>query len=261
MTQFVNPGAHDWHLKFGAPAIGAADPADAPSTDRDGLARDAAPDAGAYEYGGGTPAPSPSPTPTPTPTSSPDTQAPSVPQGMAFTRATSSTIGLAWNPSSDNIGVAKYRIYRNGVLFATTSASATSYTLTGLACGASYKVGLTAVDAAGNESNVAYATGTTSTTACDAQAPSVPQGMAWTTITAYSIGVRWNASTDNVGVTGYRIYRNGVRIAQFGSGTTSYSLTGLACNTAYTVGLTAIDAAGNESDVRAATGTTRTTAC
>ena len=83
--------------------------------------------------------------------------------------------------------------------------------------------------------------------------------MAWTTTTANSIGLRWNASSDNVGVTGYRIYRNGTRV---GTPTaTSYTVTGLACATSYTIGLTAVDAAGNESYVGAATGTTSTSAC
>ncbi len=50
MSQFVNPAGHDWHLKRGAAAINAGDPNDYPATDRDGLARRGAPDAGAHEY-------------------------------------------------------------------------------------------------------------------------------------------------------------------------------------------------------------------
>ena len=48
---WVNPAAQDFHLNAGSPAIGAADPNDYPATDRDGLQRDARPDAGAHEYG------------------------------------------------------------------------------------------------------------------------------------------------------------------------------------------------------------------
>lgn len=111
-----------------------------------------------------TPTPSPTPTPTPTPTPPPDTQAPSVPQGMAWTTITSSSIGLRWDASTDNVGVTGYRIYKNGVLDGTTTG--TTYSVSGLACATSYTIGLTAIDAAGNESNVAEATGTTSTSAC-----------------------------------------------------------------------------------------------
>ncbi|MGH2824642.1 MAG: choice-of-anchor Q domain-containing protein, partial [Thermoleophilaceae bacterium] len=48
---WVNPATNDFHLKPGSPAIDAADPADHPVLDRDGLLRDARPDAGAHEYG------------------------------------------------------------------------------------------------------------------------------------------------------------------------------------------------------------------
>lgn len=50
---WVNPAINDFHLLASSPAIGAADPGDAPATDRDGKTRDAAPDAGAYEYDAG----------------------------------------------------------------------------------------------------------------------------------------------------------------------------------------------------------------
>jgi chitodextrinase len=85
--------------------------------------------------------------------------------------------------------------------------------------------------------------------------------MAWTTITRTSIGLRWNASTDNVGVTGYRVYRNGTLVATTGASARSYTVSGLTCGTSYTIALTAIDAAGNESYAPEATGTTSTQAC
>ena len=47
---WVNPGAYDFHLTPGSPAINAGDPADSPGHDRDGNARDSTPDAGAYEF-------------------------------------------------------------------------------------------------------------------------------------------------------------------------------------------------------------------
>ncbi len=83
--------------------------------------------------------------------------------------------------------------------------------------------------------------------------------MAWGTIAATSIGLRWNASTDNVGVTGYRVYRNGSAVGTTTG--TSYTVGSLTCNTSYEIGLTAIDAAGNESNRAFATGTTKTAAC
>jgi chitodextrinase len=69
----------------------------------------------------------------------------------------------------------------------------------------------------------------------------------------------WGASTDNVGVAGYRAFLDG-NVA----GTTtalSYTYTGLQCGTTYTVALEAFDAAGNVSDRRYATGPATTAAC
>jgi chitodextrinase len=85
--------------------------------------------------------------------------------------------------------------------------------------------------------------------------------MAWTTITRTSIGLRWDASTDNVGVTGYRVYRDGELVATKGAGARSHNVSGLTCGTSYTISLTAVDAAGNESYAPEATGTTSTQAC
>ena len=52
---WIDPGAFNFRLRAGAPAINAADPNDHPALDRDGFARDARPDAGAHEFGAGPP--------------------------------------------------------------------------------------------------------------------------------------------------------------------------------------------------------------
>jgi hypothetical protein len=83
--------------------------------------------------------------------------------------------------------------------------------------------------------------------------------MAWGTIGQTSIGVKWNATTDNVGVVGYRIYRDGVQVGTTTG--TSYTVSGLTCGKSYSIGLTAVDAAGNQSNRAEATGTTSTAAC
>jgi hypothetical protein len=57
--------------------------------------------------------------------------------------------------------------------------------------------------------------------------------------------VSWTASGDNVGVTGYKIFRNGVQIGV--TATTACVDTGLAPNTTYSYAVSAYDAAGNES--------------
>jgi hypothetical protein len=71
------------------------------------------------------------------------------------------------------------------------------------------------------------------------------------------VTVKWTGSTDNVGVTGYDVYRNGSKVTTV-TGLTS-DQTGLSCGTAYTFAVAARDAAGNQS-AQAQTVVT-TTAC
>src|SRR5262249_7985264 len=127
------------------------------------------------------------------------------------------------------------------------STTSTNASFTGLTCGTAYTLAVDAFDAAGNRS--AKSSLTASTSACppaaDTQAPTVPGGLSATAATGTSITVGWTASTDNVGVTGYGLYRNGTSTGS--TATTSASFTGLTCGTAYTLAVDAYDAAGNRS--------------
>ena len=78
----------------------------------------------------------------------------------------------------------------------------------------------------------------------DTTAPSVPGNARSTGVTATSVTLVWNASTDNVGVTGYNVY-NGNNLATSVTGTTA-TISGLAADTSYTF-TEAKDAAGNVS--------------
>ena len=119
---------------------------------------------------------------------------------------------MTWGAATDNVGIAGYRAFLNGAVAGTTTSL--SYTYTGLQCGTTYTVALEAYDAAGNVSTRAMATGPVTTAACagDTQAPTTPTNLARTGSTATSISLSWTASTDNVGVTGYRTY-NGAATA------------------------------------------------
>ncbi|GLX68673.1 fibronectin type III domain-containing protein [Paenibacillus glycanilyticus] len=79
----------------------------------------------------------------------------------------------------------------------------------------------------------------------DTTAPTAPTNVAATAASASQINLNWTASTDNVGVTGYNVYRGGV-LAGSAAGT-SYSDTGLTASTSYSYTVKAKDAAGNES--------------
>jgi chitodextrinase len=79
----------------------------------------------------------------------------------------------------------------------------------------------------------------------DTQAPSVPSNLTATAVSSSQINLSWGASSDNTGVTGYELYRNGAFLK--GVTGTSASDTGLVAATAYTYFVKAKDAAGNVS--------------
>ncbi len=79
-----------------------------------------------------------------------DTQPPSIPANLFATAVSPDSIDLAWDPSTDNVGVATYVVYRDGTQIATTTMP--SYSDTGLAASTSYVYTVAAVDGAGNGS-------------------------------------------------------------------------------------------------------------
>jgi chitodextrinase len=83
-----------------------------------------------------------------------DVMPPSVPTALSTTYISDNQIDLAWNASVDNIGVSRYRIYRNG--FGSSYSTATSYVDKNLQPGVSYTYAVTAIDSSGMESSQSY---------------------------------------------------------------------------------------------------------
>src|SRR3989344_4371411 len=90
---------------------------------------------------------------------------------------------------------------------------------------------------------ITYTGGTTAPPPSDTTTPSTPTGLSAAVVSSSQINLSWTASTDNVGVTGYNVYRNGIQIASVAN--TSYNDTGLTAGTAYTYTVQATDGAGN----------------
>ncbi|NUY81426.1 fibronectin type III domain-containing protein [Flavobacterium sp. MAH-1] len=173
-----------------------------------------------------------------------DTVAPSAPTNLAASGTTSTTTNLSWTASTDNVAVTGYDVYRNGAFLA--SSATTSYAATGLTASTTYTFYVRAKDAAGNISgNSNTVSVTTSAAPADTTAPSAPTNLAASGTTQTATNLSWTASTDNVGVTGYDVYRNGSFLAS--TTTTSYAATGLTAATTYSFYVRAKDAAGNVS--------------
>lgn len=167
----------------------------------------------------------------------PDTQAPTTPGSLSAQGQSASSIRLAWTASSDDVGVSGYRVYRGGAEVATTTAL--SYTDSGLLPSTQYAYEVVAYDAAGNASGPAATTGWTQTP--DLTAPSAPTGFTATVKSGRRVALAWNASTDNVAVASYRIYRNGSQVAQV-TGTSYTDKPGRGTFTYYVV---AVDTSSN----------------
>ena len=167
----------------------------------------------------------------------PDVTPPTAPASLTAVAASSSQVNLTWTAATDDVGVTGYVLSRNGVQI--KQLTGLTYSDTGLALGITYTYAIAAVDAAGN---VGPATTVTATTV-DLTAPTAPASFTAVAASSSQVNLTWTAATDDVGVTGYVLSRNGVQIKQL-TGLT-YSDTGLTSGASYTYAIAAVDAAGN----------------
>lgn len=188
------------------------------------------------------------PTPAPEPgtgAGGEDTQSPSVPTGVKALAASTTQVQLEWNAASDNIGVAGYRIYRNGQMIGT--AASTGYADSGLSPGTGYAYTVVAYDAEGNVSgmsNVANVRTPSST------AELTISNVALKGLTRSSATIGWTTSVEadsRIDYTSSSAYFMGywmnVRNAAM---TTSHSLTlpSLVPGSTYYLKVTSVDASG-----------------
>ena len=127
----------------------------------------------------------------------------------SVTSVTALGLTVAWTASTDNVGVTGYQVYRNGALDGSTSQ--TSYSFSGLSCGTSHTIAVEADDAAGTARRWPRLPSPR------ARAPTrrlLPRSLLVSVsgANAASITVSWGASTDNTGVAGYDVYRNGALV-------------------------------------------------
>lgn len=146
-------------------------------------------------YGKPTEVPAPTPTPAPAPS---DTTAPSAPSGLSAIASSATKVNLTWNASTDNVGVAGYRIYRDGVRIGTSTTP--SYTDSTAVPGATYNYNLNAYDSAGNvstPSNLITVRVPTSATAVKITSYYVGDR------TAYSATINWTTDIPSAGTVFY----------------------------------------------------------
>jgi len=154
----------------------------------------------------------------------------------------------SWGGATDNVGVVAYGVYRNNLLIATVPAPATTYKDSGLVTG-TYNYSVDAVDAAGLRSAKTAPVAASVIFIPDTTPPTVPGGFTATVtpdVHGRTAVIRWNAATDSMGVTGYRLFRNGAQLAVLPPTQLAFTDASLATAT-YTYRVDAFDAANNHS--------------
>jgi chitodextrinase len=171
-----------------------------------------------------------------------DVLLPSAPQGLSAKAISPTEIDLSWQPATDNVKVAGYLIYQNGVQLVDTGSVSTTYASTGLSAGTTYGYGVYAYDEVRNVSLQGPQAGA-STFPPDLTPPSIPKNLYASALSSSEIVLTWETSSDNVGVAGYNVYNGSTKIGSTAS--TTYTDTNLATSTTYQYFVAAYDASGN----------------
>ena len=189
-------------------------------------------------------------------TPAPDTTPPTSPTNLSATSPSQSSISVSWNPATDNIAVTGYIVERcqgTGCSNFTQVGTPTTspFVDSGLTPNTFYNYHVRATDAAGNLSGWSNVVGAT-TQAPDTTPPTAPASLSASVISSSNINLTWTASTDNVGVTNYKVERcigaSCTNFTQIGTPTaTNYSDTGLSASTTYRYRVRATDGVGNNS--------------
>jgi len=199
----------------------------------------------------------------------PDTTAPTVPGTPVASSLTPTSVTLSWAASTDTggSGLAGYdvseQLVGSDAIFIRPATGA-SLALTGLSPGRSYQFRVLARDGAGNRSTFSPVLTVTTPPVGepDTTAPTRPGTPTASAISSSGATLAWGPSTDAVGVTGYRVYREaGATDVLLGTVTgTTYPVTGLSPEVTYQFYVVALDAAGNLSPASAPVAVTTSSA-
>ncbi len=173
----------------------------------------------------------------------PDTTPPSVPDRLVARAPAETEVRLTWDPSVDDVGVARYEVARSGAARPPLSVGESAAADLGLVANTTYCYRVRACDAAGNCSALSREACATTP---DLTPPSTPEGLSTSAASDREIEVRWAAATDNVGVAGYELRRDGKALARLGA-ETGFRDASLKPGIEYCYAVRALDAAGNRS--------------
>ena len=178
---------------------------------------------------------------------------PAVPLNLKVTSVTTDSVSLSWESATDSIDVIGYIIYRdNQLIQEVIGAEEVAYTDIGLMEDTMYTYQVKAVDPSGNLSEASNAVTARTKSAEDLTPPTPPLNLRIDDVTTNSVSLSWEAAIDDVGVTGYHVYRDDQLIQTLSGTELSYIDTGLMEATTYTYKIRAVDQAGNLSEASSA---------
>lgn len=175
-----------------------------------------------------------------------DIQPPTAPTDLTAEATGPNEIVLSWAPSTDDTAVVGYSIYRDGVEVATVDGLTGTHTDVEVQPSTTYSYTVRAFDASGNLSRLSDEAKVTTPAPDDTEPPTPPDRVSLGSDDA-GLLIRWEPSTDNVGISGYRILRNGEEIGTVDGVTTSFIDTADLCEGSYVYAVIALDTSGNES--------------
>ncbi|MEU9097705.1 fibronectin type III domain-containing protein [Streptomyces sp. NPDC048361] len=178
-----------------------------------------------------------------------DRRSPSVPGAVTAQASSATSVHVMWHRSTDDKAVTGYEIRRDGTTVKRVPATLSMIDVDGLAASTAYRFTVRAADAAGNLSapSAPAAVTTPAATPDDKRPPTAPAHLTGRADGTGGADLSWGRSSDDVGVTAYDVYQEGVRIHSVGGAVTSARLTGLQPGTVYTFTVRARDAADNAS--------------
>lgn len=173
-----------------------------------------------------------------------DTQPPLTPATPNAVAVGAGRVELSWPATSDDVGVAGYTLFRDGAEYETLSADLFAFADTNVAPDTAYRYALVAFDAAGNRSDRSEWLDVH--TPPDTTAPAAPASLS-VAMAPQGADLRWAASSDDVGVTGYVLLRDGDELARLARDELRYLDATVRPASTYRYRVLALDRAGNRS--------------
>ncbi|MFE0605271.1 fibronectin type III domain-containing protein [Streptomyces sp. NPDC058892] len=157
-------------------------------------------------------------------------------------------VHLMWKPPAGGAEIVRYEVFQDGKQIKTVKDTMTD--IERLAPATRYAFTVRAVRADGRTTGFSKDIVLTTHAAPgqDRAKPVIPADLEAAASGPYQAALRWRAATDDVAVTGYRIYRNGAKVQEADAKATSATVSGLTASTAYRFKVTAVDSSGKESD-------------